>query len=103
MGVDLISTMGALTAAVGKKEKPTDTGSVRDPRVKEPILDPGTMVSRCQESILGRGNFIYRVTLLYTRFFLGTKTTLGKLLHNDLFFRTIFFFNYNSIAHTVIS
>lgn len=85
--------MGALTAEVGKKEKPTDTGSVLDPRVKEPILDPGTMVSRCQESILGRGNFIYRrYYILLTRFFLGTKTSLGKLLHTDLFFIMRIFF-----------
>lgn len=58
--------MGAHIAAVGRREKPMVTGSVQDLRAKEPIPDRGTTVSKCQESILGRGNFIHTTTCRYT-------------------------------------
>lgn len=72
--------MGAHTAAVGRKEKPTATASVRDPRAREPIPDRGTTVTRCQESILGRGNSIqFYTAILSDTISLGDKNHLANI------------------------
>ncbi len=56
------STMEALTVAVGRTGKPTDTASARDPRVKASTPDPGPTVSRSSGSTPGPAGICTRAT-----------------------------------------
>lgn len=55
------STMGAPTAEVGRMARPTVTGSVPGPRVKENMLVRGTLVSKSLESTHGPAEVTTRV------------------------------------------